>query len=515
MNREIFRFDEISIRGLCMDLLRNIWMILAAGISLWFLATGWHNLTYEPQYTSSATLVVTLKGESNTYSSLSLATQMADVFSQVFQSDVLRERIVEDTGEDIHGTISCTPVTETNLMVLSATCSNPRQAYLYINSALRHYEDVAGDVFSNSALQIVQDPEVPSAPSNTSWPLSRRYFLAGLAMIAMAGVIGLFYLLRFTVKTPACGARQLDGKIRGTIPYETKNGMPEIFGGIGYRAPGNVLIGPGSRRKDAGKNSRGKKRTEMRNGRENAQEKRSLLLDSPLITMGFAEATRRAEARVEYHLRKKKEQVLLVTSVLENEGKSTVAVNLALALSEKHRKVLLVDGDLLKPAMHKLVEDEKGDALSLSEALEGKAEGELIIRYNEKHKFWQLFQYRAVENSASILDGEKLKSWMDVWKRELDYIIVDCSPVSVSSDAEVWMNVVDSVLLVVREDCADVRMINDAVDAVWQSGRDFAGFILNAFHKEWLRGISDGGYSSYRYGNYAYGSSQKSEEKKY
>lgn len=511
MNRELFRFDEISIRGLCMDLLRNVWMILIAGISLWFLATGWHNLTYEPQYTSSATLVVTLKGESNTYSSLSLATQMADVFSQVFQSDVLRERIVEDTGEDIHGTISCTPVTETNLMVLSATCSDPRQAYLYINSALRHYEDVAGDVFSNSALQIVQDPEVPSAPSNTSWALSHRYLLAGLAMIAMAGVICLFYLLRFTVKTPACGARQLDGKIRGTIPYEAKGGTLEIFGGIGDRVPGNVLPGPGSRRKDTGRNRRGKKSAEKKNGRENGQEKRSLLLDSPLVTMGFAEAARQAEAHVEYHLRKKKEQVLLVTSVMENEGKSTVAANLALALAEKHRKVLLIDGDLLKPAMHKLFEDKKGDAVSLSDALEGKTEGKAMIRYNEKQKFWQLFQYRGVENPASILDGEKLKSWMDAWKRELDYIIVDCSPVSVSSDAEIWMNVVDSVLLVVREDRADVRMINDAVDAVWQSGKDFAGFILNAFHKEWFQGISEGGYSSYRYGNYAYGNSRKSD----
>lgn len=476
MNRELFRFDEISIRGLCMDLLRNIWMILVAGISLWFLATGWHNLTYEPQYTSSATLVVTLKGESNTYSSLSLATQMADVFSQVFQSDALRERIVEDTGEDIRGTISCTPVTETNLMVLSATCSDPRQAYVFINSALRHYGDVAGDVFSNSALQIVQDPEVPSAPSNTSWALSHRYLLAALAMLAMAGVICLFYLFRFTVKTPACGARQLDGKIRGTIPYEAKGDM-----------------------------------IEKRKGRKNGQEKRSILLNSPLVTMGFAEATRQAEARVEYHLRKKKEQVLLVTSVMENEGKSTVAANLALALAEKHRKVLLIDGDFLKPAMHKLFEEKKGDAVSLSDALEGKTEGKAMIRYNEKLKFWQLFQYRGVENSASILDSGKLKSWMDAWKQELDYIIVDCSPVSVSSDAEVWMNVVDSVLLVVREDRADVRMVNDTVDAVWQSGKDFAGFILNAFHKEWFQGISDGGYSSYRYGNYAYGNSRKSD----
>ena len=40
MNRELFRFDEISIRGLVMDLLHNAWMILAAGLSLWLLATG-------------------------------------------------------------------------------------------------------------------------------------------------------------------------------------------------------------------------------------------------------------------------------------------------------------------------------------------------------------------------------------------------------------------------------------------------------------------------------------------
>ena len=109
-----------------MDFLRNAWMALVAGLSIWLHATGWNNLTYEPQYTSSATLVVTLKGESNTYSPLSLASQMADVFSQVFQSGALREQIVVDTGEDIRGMISCSPVSETNLMVLSATCSGPR-----------------------------------------------------------------------------------------------------------------------------------------------------------------------------------------------------------------------------------------------------------------------------------------------------------------------------------------------------------------------------------------------------
>ena len=182
MNRDLFRLDEISIRGLCMELLGNLWMILLAGLSMFFLATGWHNLTYQPQYTSSATLVVTLKGEENTYSSLSLASQMADVFSQVFASDALRQKISEDTGENIAGTITCAPVTETNLMTLSATCDSPREAYLYINSALRNYEAVAGDVFSNSSLQIVQDPQVPEGPSNTSWAMTYRWILTLAAM---------------------------------------------------------------------------------------------------------------------------------------------------------------------------------------------------------------------------------------------------------------------------------------------------------------------------------------------
>lgn len=465
MNRDLFRLDEISIRGLCMELLGNLWMILLAGLSMFFLATGWHNLTYQPQYTSSATLVVTLKGEENTYSSLSLASQMADVFSQVFASDALRQKISEDTGENIAGTITCAPVTETNLMTLSAACDSPREAYLYINSALRNYEAVAGDVFSNSSLQIVQDPQVPEGPSNTSWAMTYRWILTLAAMAAMAGVIFLFYLLRFTVKTPAAGERQLDGKVRGIVPFERKE-------------------------------------------RGAAGKKQSLLLDSPLVTMEFAESSRRAEARVEYHLRKKKAQVLLVTSVVENEGKSTLAANLALAMAEKHRKVLLVDGDLKKPSMYKVFEEKKGEKSSLEEVLRGKG-GELF--FNPKYRIWQLFQFRGVKNPAKILDPGRLAVLLETWRQEMDFVIVDCSPVSVSSDAEAWMNVVDSVLLVVREDRADVRMINDAVDIVWQNGRDFAGFILNGFHREWLQGAGSGAYG----GGYGYGKSTEGRGQAY
>ena len=69
----------------------------------------------------------------------------------------------------------------------------------------------------------------------------------------------------------------------------------------------------------------------------------------------------------------------------------------------------------------------------------------------------------------------------------MSYIVVDCSPVAAAADAEIWMQYVDTAVLVVRQDMADLRVINDTVDLIWKSTGDFAGFILNAFRKEEFR----------------------------
>ena len=457
MNRDIFRLDEISIRGLCMDVIRHMWMIILAAVSVWLAATAIHNLTYEPEYTAASTLAVSVKGETDAYASLSLTSQMADVFGQVFQSDALREKIVEDVGENIEGTISCVPVTETNLLVLSATCPDPRQAFLFINSALEHYEEVAGDVFANASLLIVQEPEVPSEPSNTSWFLAHRTLLTALGALGMAALICLLYVLRFTVKNERSASRQLDGRIRGVIPFEKKTAQ-------------------GGKRKNP---------------------KQALLLNSPLVSMNFAEAMRSAEAKVEHHMRRHHQKVLLVTSVTENEGKSTVAANIALALGEKNRKVLLVDGDLKKPAQNKVFEEQEQGRHSLDEVLAGGVDWKEALFFSEKNNIWEMFQFHSVEDSASALDIPAVKTMLKGCKEEMDYIIIDCSPTAVSTDAEIWMGAADTVLLVIREDWADVRVINDTVDVIWQSGRDFTGFILNAFHREWFRAGGEDGYENY------------------
>ena len=92
-----------------------------------------------------------------------------------------------------------------------------------------------------------------------------------------------------------------------------------------------------------------------------------------------------------------------------------------------------------------------------------------------------------------------MKALAQEWKQEMDYIVIDCPPTAVSTDAEIWMETADTVLMVVREDWSDVRVVNDAVDLIWQSGCDFSGFVLNAFHRDWVSGPRGYGYD---YGDY-------------
>lgn len=441
MNDQILSLDKASLQGAGWQILKNWWVVLCWMAAMFLGATGVGNLLYTPEYTASSTLVIRMMG-TDAYTSLAQTTQMTAVYSEIFQSEALRNLVSESIGEPVEGSISCTQIAETNLLVLSATSPTPRQAYLFIQAALRNYEQVASYVFSDAVLEVVQEPNVPDAPSNSSFFIRRRPELTLLAGMAAAALIALIYLLRRTVKAAGNASGLLDGTILGTIPFEKKQSLSR----------------------------RGKKK-----------EIPALLLNSPLVSMDFAESSRRAATRVEAHLRHHKAKVLLVCSVEENEGKSTVAANLAIAIAEHGEKVLLVDGDLRKPAQYKLF-DRKGEKrLSLSDVLTGKASLEEVLSRNSKAGFWELFQYESVAQAGNLLAGAKLRQLMEELKDQADVIVIDCPPVAAAADAEIWMHLADTVALVVRQDASDVRVINDTVDLIWKSAGDFAGFLLNAF----------------------------------
>lgn len=91
-NKTRFYLDEVSIRSICKDLLRNWWVILLAAVTVVLGVSAYNSVLYIPEYTASTTFAVSAKGggnSGNAYASLTTTTEMASVFQDVFQSDVL------------------------------------------------------------------------------------------------------------------------------------------------------------------------------------------------------------------------------------------------------------------------------------------------------------------------------------------------------------------------------------------------------------------------------------------
>ena len=93
MEEKWIRLDEINPKGLFILLLKNLWVIAALCISALLCYTSVCRLFYTPTYTSTATLMVSAKDSTSAYNSLTTTQSMASVFVEVFQSNVLREKI--------------------------------------------------------------------------------------------------------------------------------------------------------------------------------------------------------------------------------------------------------------------------------------------------------------------------------------------------------------------------------------------------------------------------------------
>lgn len=455
MERNLEQFD---LRSTCVDLLKNIWVILLAVIAAYFGVTGFYQLQYVPEYTSTATLAVTMRGNNGgTYSSLSTTTEMASVFSEVFQSDALRSKIAQEMEEDsIEGEISISLISQTNLMVLQVISNTPRNAYEIILSALNNYDTVSDYLFSNAALDIVSAPNVPYSPSN---PMNinrvrNMGMLAAGAIVALAIIIISF--LRFTVKKKKLANKMLDGRILGCVPYTRKyHTLRELF-------------------------RRGTK-------------KKGLLITSVTLGMPFIESIKRIATSIERHLHRKNEKVLLVTSAEENEGKSSLAANLALAIAEKGLRVILVDGDLKKPALHKLFHHHWSKYPSVSDCVQK----DILIKdalVKEKDNLFILYQYESVVNSSAVLSHPSYSKMIQQCRSIADVVILDSTPMNVAADAEILAQYSDAAIVTVRQDWAEVGVINDIADAIRQSKADFVGYVLNAFHQD----------SPWRAGSYSY-----------
>jgi receptor protein-tyrosine kinase len=175
-------------------------------------------------------------------------------------------------------------------------------------------------------------------------------------------------------------------------------------------------------------------------------------------------------------------KVLVVTSSQPMEGKTTVVYNLGLALAAASKRVLLIDGDMRRPRLHKLFDEANSwglsDVLGEKNAIHELPLDVLAKRTAVPHLFL-LPSGASTDNIFGLLHSERMSRLLPLFREQFDYVLVDAPPCLEFADARIMARHAEEVLLVVRANHTDRRAAQSAVRRFRLDGIRVMGVILN------------------------------------
>ena len=201
----------------------------------------------------------------------------------------------------------------------------------------------------------------------------------------------------------------------------------------------------------------------------------------------------------------KKCRIIGVTSAQPSEGKSTVSVNLAYTMAELGKSVLIIDGDMRRPAVHDIV----GASLvpGVSDILTGKTGlNEAVVRYKSTADgtvFDIIPGGEIPDHPAELLNSGRFAKILEVVSTVFDYVIVDLPPVNAVIDAVNVSKYVDGLVVVLREDHCPRYVLNECMEQLRYAKANILGFVMNGC----IEGA--GKHYQYRYQNQPYYRTEK------
>ena len=463
---KMVRVSDLSPRCLGRMLVRNLWLIAAGAAILAMAASLYLSWFRTPVYQASMTYAVTAReGSVASGSNVTASKEVAAVMTELLGTDVIAQKLptVHEKLAGFGGVIRAEQVGETNMIAVTAQASTAEQAFLALDALVKIFPELSDYLSETSVAQVIRNPVVSQYPINAVSERSMMIRWGAMGAAAMMALLVWLSIARETVQTREGARRLLDASILATVDHERKN------------------------------------RT-LRAALKNVNK--GLQVFAPTTSAAYTEQINGICTRLEQENAARGHRVFLVTGVGENEGKSTIAANVAAMLAMKGRKVALLDGDLRKPAMKKFFEGAYQTDLPFDKLLSQPYSRENLKRCMVRHKRLGLhmcFAGGSDSRSLRLLTGDTMKSCLEALEK-FDFILIDTPPMGFFPDAEAMAGLADASMLVVRQDYTPACDINDAVDSLKKCRAKFLGVVLNDM-------------DSRRLGSYGYGRSHRKTEK--
>ncbi len=332
--------------------------------------------------------------------------------------------------------------------ILKRDAESNRQLYEGLLQRLKEASVSAG--LRSSNISIVDPARVPTRPSAPNVP---RNILLGLALGLFAGV-GLAFVLESldnTVRTPEEAEIISALPSLGFIPLNTqlvanrKNGHPRLS--LGSRS---------SERTDSPELiSFDRPRSEV------AESYRALRTSILLSSLGSPP------------------KVIMVTSALPQEGKTTTSINSAIVLAQRGGRVLLVDADLRRPGVHRALG--LRNTSGLSTMMTGGDAGEDAIMSTEIPNLFVLTAGPPPPQPAELLGSTLMKDYLARLRKEFDHIVIDTPPALSVTDAVLLSIEADSVIIVLRSGQTTKAALRRVRDLLSRVNARTTGIVVNAF----------------------------------
>jgi capsular exopolysaccharide synthesis family protein len=364
--------------------------------------------------------------------------------------------------------------------ILKREAETNKQLYVSLLEKLKEAGLSAG--LRSNNIRIVDPAMVPSAPAR---PQRARDITLAL-MVGLVGGIGLAFFREYldnTVKTPD------DIELLTSLPALA---IVPTMGALGYGGPRRRML-PGGRSAEA------------------ATGKAALVShEQPQSQM--AEAFRALRTSLLLSRADQPPQIILVTSALPKEGKTTAAVNLAITLAQLGDRTLLIDADLRKPGIARLLGLNDGAGSGLSTYLAGAAELESCLLPCPSVPELNVLPAGPVPpNPADLLSSQRLTVALEWLRERFKFIVIDSPPIMAATDAVILSPWADGVVLVARSGETPKNAFARAQELLANVKCRLLGVVLNAVNT-----TSPDYYYSYRYYPYYgdYGASAGSAEPK-